>query len=70
MDKKLTTEQLRALERWENEGGTVSPALRIMPSSRIGIIRNEQPAPQELIVTQKTRNWEQVDVWPGWRLIW
>jgi hypothetical protein len=36
----VTTEQLRAIERWENEGGKVSPAL-IMPSRQTEIRGNQ-----------------------------
>ena len=68
-ERNMTTEQLRAIERWENEGGNVSRALRIMPGSWIGNTRNEQPASQELIVPRKNRGWEKVDVWPRWRFV-
>ena len=57
-NKNLTAEQLRALERWEDEGGKITPALR-----------NEQTARREIIVRRKHRVWERLDVWPGWRLV-
>ena len=63
-DRKLTAEQLRALERWENEGGRISPALRFMAGSQVGDMRNEQ-----LMVPRTNRDWEKVDIWPRWRLV-
>ena len=68
-DRKLTAEQLRALEHWENEGGRISPALRFMAGSQVGDMRNEQRAPQELMVPRTNRDWEKVDIWPRWRLV-
>jgi hypothetical protein len=63
-DRNLTAEQLRALERWENEGGRISPALRFMAGSQTGDMRNEQ-----LMVPRTNRDWEKVDIWPRWRLV-
>ena len=53
-DRNLTTEQLRAIERWENEGGKVSPALRMMSGRQIEIMRNELPARRNLSYDGKT----------------
>jgi len=68
-NRNLTVEQLQAIERWENEGGKITPALRFMASSQPGEMRNEKSARQEVIVPRKNRSWEQMDVWPGWRLV-
>ena len=67
-DRNLTTEQLQAIERWENEGGEITPVLRLIAGSQIGDMRNEQSARQEVFVPRKNRGWEKVDVWPRWRL--
>ena len=65
---KTTIEQLRAIERWENEGGRVSRAVSGIPSSQMEIIRNAEPAPREVIVSRKKRPWENVDVWRSWSM--
>jgi hypothetical protein len=51
----VTTEQLRAIERWENEGGKVSPALTIMPSRQMEIRGNENQLIGKLSSRGKTR---------------
>ena len=68
-NRNLTVEQLQAIERWENEGGKITPALRFMAGSQPGDMRNEQSARQEAFVPRKNRRWEPVDVWPRWRLV-
>jgi hypothetical protein len=68
-DRNLTAEQLQAIERWENEGGKIRPALRFMADSQIRDMRNEQPGRDKVIVPRKKRGWEKVDVWPRWRLV-
>ena len=68
-NRKLTAEQLQALERWENEGGRITPVLRFMAGSQVGDMKNEQSARQEVFARGKNRGWEKVDVWPRWRLV-
>lgn len=67
-DRKSTNEQFRAIERWENEGGSISRAVSITPSRQMEIARNEEPAPQEVIVPRKKQPWEKVKLWPRWSL--
>ena len=68
-NRNLTVEQLHAIERWENEGGRITPALRFMAGSQPGEMRNEQSARQEVFVRRKNRGGAEIDVWPGWRLV-
>lgn len=66
-ERNMTTEQLRAIERWENEGGNVSRALRIMPGP---LDRKYEERATSLAGTyRKNRGWEKVDVWPSWRFV-
>lgn len=67
-DGKTTNEQFRAIERWENEGGKVSRSVSIIPCRQVEIIRNEELAPQKVIVPRKKRLRENVDVWPRWSM--
>jgi hypothetical protein len=43
-DGKTTNEKLRAMERWENEGGKVLHEVNIIPNSQMEIMRNEETA--------------------------
>ena len=48
MDNGTTTnEQLRAIERWENEGGKIFRAVSMIPIHQMEIIRNGESAAQE-----------------------
>jgi hypothetical protein len=68
MDEKgVTTEQLRSIERWENEGGKVSYAGSGLPSSRVESIRNKKPTFQQVVIPQENRVWEKPNVWPSLR---
>ena len=56
-DGNLTTEHLRAVERWENEGGKATAQLRITPTSQMEIKGMDQAALPELIFARKKRPW-------------
>lgn len=59
-NRNLTVEQLQAIERWENEGGKITPALRFMAGSQPGEMRNEQSALRKLSFHGRTaagRRW-------------
>ena len=53
-DRNLIAEQLRSIERWENERGKITLALRFMAGSQIGIIRNEEQPRRNLLSQGKT----------------
>jgi hypothetical protein len=55
---KTTNEKLRALERWENEGGRVS-------RSNMEIIGNEERGQQEVMIPQKNERRQNVDLLIG-----
>ena len=40
-EKRETVEKRRAIERWENEGGTVSHVLSGLPGGRMESVSNE-----------------------------
>lgn len=65
-DVRTTNEKLRAIERWENEGGRVLRAGNGMPASRREIIRNEELASAEVIRPRKKRR-RDVDLCTSWR---
>jgi hypothetical protein len=43
IDGKMTNEQFRAVERWENEDGKVSRSVVVFPGSQREINRTEEP---------------------------
>jgi len=59
-DGRMTTEKLRAIERWENEGGRVSR--RPMEN-----IRKDEPAPRDVVARRKQQSWQNADVSASWR---